>query len=126
MYKVMWLLKRKSGISHEEFRNHFESEHVPLAMKHIGHLMIEYHRNYVNGAMGRLGVDERGESIYGAMDWGWDMISEWILADEQSFRKIQAIMTGDIIKQFHALEEQYLDRPAQVMLSCSVSESSVS
>lgn len=122
MYKVLWLLKRKQGISHEEFREHFEREHAPLALKYIGHLFVEYRRNYIDQAMGRLGVDDRGESLYGAMDWNWDCISEWILRDEAAFGAIQAIMTGDVIKQFHALEEKFMDREAQVMLRCAVAD----
>lgn len=124
MFKVLWLLKRKEGVTHAEFRDHFENEHAPLAMKHIGHLFVEYRRNYIDQTMGRSGVDERGESIYGPIEWGWDMISEWILPDAATFAEIQRIMTGDVIKQFHAIEEKFLDRPAQVMLSCSVEESS--
>ena len=123
MFKVLWLLKRKEGVSHEQFREHFEKEHAPLAMKHIGHLFVEYRRNYVDQTLGRAGVDERGESIYGPMEWGWDMISEWILPDAAAFAEIQKIMTGDVIKQFHAIEEKFLDRPAQVMLRCSVEQS---
>lgn len=126
MFKVLWLLKRKEGITHAEFREHFENEHAPLAMKHIGHLFVEYRRNYIDRSLGRSGVDERGESIYGPIDWGWDMISEWILPDAETYGEIQKIMTGDVIKQFHAIEEKFLDRPAQVMLSCSVEESPVS
>lgn len=123
MFKVLWLLKRKQGITHEEFREHFEREHAPLAMKHIGHLFVEYRRNYIDQTMGRSGVDEQGESIYGPIEWGWDMISEWILPDAAAFAEIQKIMTGDVIRQFHALEEKFLDRPAQVMLRCSVADS---
>ena len=125
MFKVLWLLKRKQGVTHEQFREHFENEHAPLAMQHIGHLFIEYRRNYIDQSMGRSGVDERGESIYGPIEWGWDMISEWILPDAAAFAEIQRIMTGDVIRQFHAIEEKFLDRPAQVMLSCSVEESAI-
>ena len=46
MYKVMWLLKRKAGISHAQFREHYENSHVRLAHKYIGHLMLDYKRNY--------------------------------------------------------------------------------
>ena len=122
MYKVLWLLKRKEGISHEEFRDHFEREHAPLALRHIGHLFVEYRRNYVDQAFGRLGVDDKGESIYGPMEWDWDLISEWILPDEATYDEIRKIMTGDVIRQFHELEEKFLDRPAQVMLRCSVAD----
>ena len=122
MFKVIWLLKRKQGVSHAEFREHFESAHVPLAQKYIGHLFLGYKRTYVDQAFGRLGVDDKGESIYGPREWDFDLISEWLLPDEAAYQEVLKIMTGDVIKQFHALEEQFLDRPSQTMLRCSTVE----
>lgn len=46
MYKVMWLMKRKAHLTHEEFREHFERSHAPMAQKFAGHLFAEYRRNY--------------------------------------------------------------------------------
>jgi len=35
MIKVMAFIKRKPGISHEEFVQHYEEVHAPLAVKHL-------------------------------------------------------------------------------------------
>ena len=44
MIKIMLLVNRKSGISREEFRRHYEEVHAPLASSHLRHL-VRYVRN---------------------------------------------------------------------------------
>ncbi|WP_323809663.1 EthD domain-containing protein [Sphingobium baderi] len=39
MIKIIWLLKRKPGMSKEAFREHYENSHVVLAHKYVGHLL---------------------------------------------------------------------------------------
>ncbi|MBM3157300.1 MAG: EthD family reductase [Chloroflexi bacterium] len=46
MIKAMSLLKRKPGITLDEFARHYEEVHVPLAMKHFP--FKKYVRNYVS------------------------------------------------------------------------------
>jgi hypothetical protein len=36
MVKVIFLLKRKAGLTPQQFRAHYESSHVKLAQKYIG------------------------------------------------------------------------------------------
>lgn len=45
MIKAMSLLKRKPGLTQEEFSGHYEEVHVPLALKHFP--FKRYVRNYV-------------------------------------------------------------------------------
>ncbi len=45
MIKAMSLIKRKPGMTQEEFAKHYEEVHVPLAMKHFP--FRKYVRNYV-------------------------------------------------------------------------------
>lgn len=49
MVKTIALLKRKSGLSTEEFRKHYEEVHVPLA-KRTFPFMRKYVRRYVTKA----------------------------------------------------------------------------
>jgi len=46
MIKVMILIKRKAGISREEFIDHYENVHVPLGLKYFP-MIKGYMRNYV-------------------------------------------------------------------------------
>ena len=41
MYKVIHLVKRKSHLTHEQFREHFERSHAAMALKFCGHLFSE-------------------------------------------------------------------------------------
>jgi len=45
MIKGMSLIKRKPGLSREEFSRHYEEVHVPLALRHFP--FKRYVRNYV-------------------------------------------------------------------------------
>jgi len=46
MIKSMMLIKRKPGLSREEFIQHYEEMHAPLALKHFP-TFKRYVRNYV-------------------------------------------------------------------------------
>src|SRR3954447_19892937 len=100
-FKVMWLMKRKQGLTHEEFREHFERSHAPMAQKYCGHLFSEYRRNYVSEVW--CGGDPREEGGgYGPREWEWDLISEWVMPSEEAFKEILRIMESPGVKQqFH-------------------------
>lgn len=119
MYKVIHLVKRKPHMTHEQFREHFERSHAPMALKYCGHLFSEYRRNYVNMVLG--GGDPRVEgSGFGEMEWGWDLLSEWIMPSEESFNEIQRIMESpDIKRLFEEDEDRFIDRKAIVMMPCT-------
>ncbi|MGB8363832.1 MAG: EthD domain-containing protein [Rhizomicrobium sp.] len=122
MYKVMFLLKRKSHMTHEQFREHFERSHAPMAQKYCGHLFSEYRRSYMNVVW--TGGDSRKEgSGYGPREWEWDLLSEWILPSEENFHEIQRIMESPGIKHlFEEDEDRFIDRDATVMIPCIVAD----
>lgn len=119
MYKVIHLIKRKSHLTHEQFREHFERSHAAMALKFCGHLFTEYRRNYVHMVLG--GGDPRQEgSGFGEMEWQWDLLSEWIMPDEATFLEIQRIMESPGIKQlFQDDEDRIIDRRHVVMMPCT-------
>jgi hypothetical protein len=125
MYKVMWLMKRKAGTTHEQFREHFERSHAPMAKRHAGHLYAEYRRNYMNEVW--CGGDPRQEgSGYGPREWNWDLLSEWIMPDENAFNEILRIMdTPGIREEFWEDEDRFMDRSATVMIPCTVADTGV-
>jgi hypothetical protein len=122
MYKVLHFIKRKPHMSHEEFKAHFERSHAAMALKFCGHLFQEYRRNYVNIAF--TGGDSRDpESGYGPREWDWDLISEWILADEAALNEIYRIMQEPGIDElFRADEDRFIDRTATVTVACDVKD----
>jgi hypothetical protein len=114
---VLWFLKRKPGISFEEFRDHYESVHSVLGQKYIGHLLIEYKRNYIVGAFDRsIAADGGG---FGPKQWDFDCIAEWVTADEAAFNEIIRVMTDPRIgRMFADDEEKFLDREATMLIKC--------
>ena len=46
MEKLVFFLKRKPGITPEQFLEHYENSYVRLAQKYIGHLLTGYVPNY--------------------------------------------------------------------------------
>jgi len=72
----MVLIKKKEGISAEQFRSHYESVHVPLVLS-ITNRFSKYVRNY---------VDEQSSSLHpvGA-EATIDVITECSFASQESF-----------------------------------------
>jgi hypothetical protein len=120
LYKVLHFIKRKPHLTHEQFRDHFERSHAAMALKFCGQLFSEYRRNYVNVVY--TGGDSRDpNSGYGAREWEWDLISEWILPSEEALNEIYRIMqTPGIDELFHADEDRFIDRTATVTVPCEV------
>ena len=49
MIKMVAILKRKPGLSFEEFKKHYETSHVPLVSGFMGKHLKAYVRNYSDG-----------------------------------------------------------------------------
>jgi len=120
MYKVLHFIKRKPHLTHEQFRDHFERSHAAMALKFCGHLFTAYQRNYITQAF--AGGDSRDpDSGYGPRAADWDLISEWILPDEDALNEVYRIMlTPGIDELFHADEDRFIDRTATMTIPCEV------
>lgn len=120
MFKVLHFIKRKPHLTHEQFRDHFERSHAAMALKFCGHLFTSYQRNYCTTVY--TGGDSRQEgSGYGPREGNWDLISEWILPDEDALWEIYRIMQSPGIDAlFHADEDRFIDRTATMTVHCEV------
>lgn len=120
MYKVLHFIKRKPHLTHAQFKAHFERSHAAMALKFCGHLFSDYRRNYVDTAW--FGGDSRvAGSGYAQQDWTWDLISEWILPNEEALQEIYRIMQEpDKDHLFRADEDRFIDRTATVTMVCDV------
>ena len=79
--KMMVLVKRKSGLTVEEFRDGYEGSHSRIAVELFGHLWSEYRRNYLQAGHSFAQGPRSGDT--GSPDeFGYDAISEFILRDE--------------------------------------------
>jgi len=99
MLKTIALIKRKPGISREEFVKHYEEVHAPLALKHFP-TFKKYVRNYPI-------------AMPGAEELDFDCITEFWFDDLEGAMKVQEIL-GDykteVGKIFLADEETFQDR----------------
>ena len=104
MVQIVLLLKRKPGMTHEAFKAHYESSHVPLAMKHLGHLYLDYRRNYPSAQFGLAGVTPPSEPIY-------DCVTVITVADQNAVNEFWRIASQpEIAEQFATDEAKFLDR----------------
>jgi hypothetical protein len=79
MIKYMFALKRKPGMSLEEFKDYYENHHAPLALG--GSKFVKYRRSYViPGAYTSPHVDHK------IPEPDFDVISEIWFEDEAALR----------------------------------------
>jgi hypothetical protein len=109
MIKVMWMLKRKAGITFEQFRDHYESSHAVLGQNYLGHLLLEYRRNY--------DLAQSSGATQGQRTSGFDCITEWVMRDHASFDECMRLLRDPAIgKLFHDDEEHFLDRESVTLI----------
>lgn len=111
MFTIAWLLRRKPGITFEQFRDHYETSHAELGKTYLGHLLLGYRRHYnqprVPGPDGASALDR----VFAAKAWDYDVITEWDLPDEAALEQVFAILADPVIGRiFHDDEEHFLDR----------------
>jgi len=122
---VQWLLRRKPGITHQQFRDHYERSHAALGEKYLGHLMSAYRRHYVQPAetAGSLIL----QRVLAAKGWDYDCIADWELPDEAAFEQVFATLSDpEIGKLFHDDEDHFLDRSSVRLVLCDSTETDVS
>jgi ketosteroid isomerase-like protein len=104
MFKVMMLLKRKPGLSLEEFIERYEGEHVPLAERHTTSLQ-GYIRHYLHPASHVVQGDVIDEPEY-------DVITELWYRDRVAYEQQQESlrMRPEAIASVIADEETLFDR----------------
>lgn len=113
--KAIVLLKRRSDISHEEFRRHYETVHAELAHKYLGHLFLDYRRNYPNS----VEYGARSSETPSTFQSPYDAITELRYRDRAAFEEAQRIMSDPVIgKIFAEDEENFMDRAEFRVFTC--------
>ena len=124
MLKVLWMLRRKPGISFEQFRDHYERSHAVLGQKYFGHLLLSYTRNYnVPLAAPGAAASPVARAI-AAKQSDYDCVTEWALRDEQALTEVFELLFDPVIgKLFHDDEKHFLDRDTVCLVMCDVRKS---
>jgi uncharacterized protein (TIGR02118 family) len=103
MVKMIALLKKKAGLTKEEFQNHYETIHVPLIANRQGDLLLEYRRNYIVRPL--AGVHDGDADV--------DVVTECCYADQAGFDAAIALLTTpDFALKVHEDESRFLDTTA--------------
>lgn len=116
MITFILMLKRKGGLSKEQFREHYETSHVALAKKYVGHLLHDYRRHYVNSSSF---ATADGYGFTETQDGAYDVITNIVFRDQAAldeFLRIVNIPEGKAVLQ--ADEEKFMDRSKMCMNLC--------
>lgn len=105
MVKVMVLLKRKPGLSREEFSRRYEEVHVPLVLSHLR--TKKYVRNYTIASPGTEELD-------------FDCITEVWFANKEELKAASNFYESDVGEVIRNDEDRFIDRSK--MLSFLVEE----
>ncbi len=101
-YKILIFLKRRPGMSVEDFRRYYEEVHVPLCLKYMGGVS-RYLRRFIDP----LPNPESGESG----DLAYDVITELWFEDEAVFRAtVEYMSTSSMSEEVIEDERNLFDR----------------
>jgi EthD domain len=81
------MVRRKPGLTPEQFREGYENGHARLAVRLFGHLWLSYRRNYLTTGHNFAAGSETAV----ADDTGFDAISEYVLRDEAALAEMGRI-----------------------------------
>lgn len=107
MLKAIVLLKRKPGLTPEEFRDHYENRHVPLVRRTLT-TIGRYTRNYLDTQSLSAG---REEGASGGPVPYFDVITEVWFADQAAYDGfVEALSDPAVSETLREDEERFLDR----------------
>lgn len=111
MPKVVIPIRRKPGLTVQQFIDHYEHTHVPLATRHLGAHFIDYRRSYVvpGDPVSFSGTFDSPDSATQGPDF--DVITEMWFADRASMEKMFEVAREPVIAaEIAADEERFMDR----------------
>lgn len=116
MIKLIFMLKRKQGMSPADFRKHYEQSHVPLAVRHVGHLLKDYRRNYPQSGL----LNPSGQHVHlTTADIEYDAIAEMWLENEADLAEMNRIFNDPEVNPLFAADERaFLERDQTLMIVC--------
>jgi EthD domain len=116
MITFVLTMKRKAGLTKEQFREHYETSHVSLARKHVGHLFEDYRRHYVISSTFATG---EGYTMQETSDGDYDVVTNIYFKDDAAVAEFFRILNlPDVKAAFQADEEKFVDRSKMYMNIC--------
>ncbi len=101
-FKIIFTMKRRSGMSVEDFRNYYESNHAPLAETYLSGVS-RYIRRYAN-PVSRPEAGANNEPLF-------DVITELWFDNEDNFNNtVKWVATEVMPQEIMVDEEKFFDR----------------
>jgi uncharacterized protein (TIGR02118 family) len=115
MVKLIFLFRRKSGTTFQQFREYYEHNHVPLAGRLLPYFK-SYKRNYI-----RHDQDYRPSGTGRKIDF--DVITELTFASASEYERMrQALSDPAVLGQIVRDEENFMDRSEEGRMMFFVDE----
>lgn len=115
MFKVFALLKRRPGMSMEDFMDYYENHHAPLGVKAMKSVRY-YARHYMTPTLDPVS-GQPSEAAY-------DAITEMHFDDRHGFDEFMALLQNPRAKAYaEADEEKLFDRSKNSMVFVTTCES---
>ena len=120
--KVMLMLRRKGGMTPQEFRAAYEAGHSRLGLRLFGHLWSEYRRNYL-GAANSFAAESGTptDATASESECPYDVITELVFKDMAALEEMNRIAAIPNNKRLLSEDEETLfDRERCWTAMCEV------
>ncbi|KUJ15029.1 hype protein [Mollisia scopiformis] len=104
-YTILIFLTREAGMSHQEFKEYYETIQMPLLQRLGGEHFPRSHKRYYLQRQ----IAETGQSMDPAVDV--DAVAEIIFGDETAFQAFMAVLkVEEAAKELRIVEDKFVDR----------------
>lgn len=125
MIKLVILLKKRSDLSTEQFRHHYETSHAVHAMRHFGHLWLEYRRNYpiASSSFAAADVDSDIDPVTDSVP-EYDAVTEIVMRNQAAFDEFMRLLAVPETRRLFSEDEvRFTDRKRSKFTVCEVVQS---
>ncbi|APA10142.1 predicted protein [Sclerotinia sclerotiorum 1980 UF-70] len=122
---------RKKGLTPEEFKNHYETVHIPILQEITGDKFPKTHtRHYVVRTSDGATSDDKSNSKYkasvyagtNAQDFDYDVYSELVFENEAKFKAFESIMFDPVLgPKINEDSVKFIDHVKMVWINISES-----
>ena len=106
MFKTILLIKKREGISREEFSEYYEKRHLPFMLDLLPGKLALHRRNYI---LDSTDFEYREASDFGSWPGDFDVITEAIYSNRADAEALTALCRDpDIYRQIIADEANFI------------------
>lgn len=117
-FRVVWLVKRKEGITPEEFREHYKN-HVPKIKEYLGHLTTDYRLTFIDEAYGGINEASSGEYVAGAIPVEYDCVTTMTSIDRAAFDEgLRITQQPEVARILDEDEKKFIDHKSVITYFC--------